>query len=52
MAAKPKPNDRQNETPLERTARLARKLIAVPKAEIDKQSRKYEREKEKRQSSK
>jgi hypothetical protein len=50
MAAKPKPNDKPTETPLERTARLAQKLIAVPKAEIDKQSRKYERDKAKRRS--
>jgi hypothetical protein len=46
-----KPSENPTETPLERTARLARKLIAVPKAEIDKQSRKYEREKAKRQAS-
>lgn len=49
MAAKPKPSDKPTETPLARTARLARKLVAVPKAEVDKQSRKYERDKERRQ---
>lgn len=37
MAAKPKPNDKPTETPLVRTRQLARKLLAVPKAEVDKQ---------------
>jgi hypothetical protein len=39
--AKLKPSDKPTETPLERTARLARKLIAVPKSEVDRQQRKY-----------
>ncbi len=40
--AKLKPSDKPNETPLERTAKLARKLLAVPKAEVDKVRRKQE----------
>ena len=44
--AKLKPNDKTTETPLERTARLARKLLAVPKAEIDKAKRREERAKQ------
>ncbi len=47
--AKAKANEKASETPLERTARLARKLVGVPKAEVDRQYRRYERDKEKRQ---
>ena len=43
--AKLKSSDKPTETPLERTARLARKLVAVPKTEVDKEQRKYAREK-------
>ena len=43
--AKPKSSDKPTETPLERTARLARKLIAVPKAEVDKVKQREERKK-------
>jgi len=46
--AKQQPNTRESETPFQRFERIARRLVAVPKAEIDKQSRKYERDKEKR----
>ena len=41
--AKLKPSDKPTETPLERTARLARKLVAVPKAEVDKEERKHQK---------
>jgi hypothetical protein len=34
--AKAKPKEKPTGTPLERTAALARKLLAVPKAEVDK----------------
>jgi len=37
--AKAKPNEKPSGTPLERTARLAQKLIGVPKAEVDKVKR-------------
>jgi len=33
--AKAKPKEKPSETSLERTVRLARKLLAVPKAEVD-----------------
>lgn len=39
--AKPKPSGEPTETTLERTAKLARKLLAVPKAEAEKEERKY-----------
>jgi hypothetical protein len=39
--AKERSNAKPIETPLERTRRLARKLLAVPKAEVDKQQRKW-----------
>jgi|GEM_PF-3108930 len=48
--AKLKPKEKPTETPLGRTAQLARKLLAVPKAEVDKQSRKYDKGKEERRS--
>lgn len=41
--AKLKPSEKPTETPLGRTARLARKLMAVPKAEVDKVKRKEQR---------
>jgi hypothetical protein len=34
--AKAKPKEKPTDTPLSRTAALARKLLAVPKAEVDK----------------
>jgi hypothetical protein len=34
--AKAKPKEKPSDTPLARTAQLARKLLAVPKAEVDK----------------
>jgi hypothetical protein len=46
--AKLKSSDKPTETPLGRTARLARKLLAVPKREVDKAKAREER---KRQSS-
>lgn len=47
---KAKTNERPNEGSLARTARLARKLLAVPKREVDKQHEKYERGKRERSS--
>lgn len=44
--AKLKSSERPTETPLERTAKLARKLLAVPKAEADKVKRREERKKQ------
>jgi len=41
--AKAKPKEKPSESPLEQTAALARKLIAVPKAEADKEERKYQK---------
>jgi hypothetical protein len=46
--AKAKPKEKPNDGSLERTARLAKKLLAVPKAEADRQQTKYERERDKR----
>lgn len=43
--AKLKPSEEPTETPLERTAKLARKLLAVPKAEVDRVKRRDERKK-------
>ncbi len=43
--AKQKPNTRENETPFQRFERVARKLVAVPKREIDKEQRKWEKRK-------
>ncbi len=43
--AKLKPSDKPTKTPLERTAQLAKKLLAVPKAEADKEERKYQKRK-------
>jgi hypothetical protein len=40
--AKAKPKEKPNEGSLERTARLAKKLLAVPKAEADKEERRYQ----------
>lgn len=37
--AKLKPKEKPTETPLGRTAQLAQKLLAVPKAEVDKVKR-------------
>ena len=48
--AKLKPSAEPTETPLERTARLARKLLGVPKAEVDKARRKEQKRKEQRAS--
>jgi len=41
--AKAKPNEPESGMPLERTAALARKLLAVPKAEVDKARRREQR---------
>lgn len=46
--AKPKPSAGPTGTPLERTVQLARKLLAVPKREVDREQRKYDRDKDKR----
>ncbi len=46
--AKLKSSDKPIETPLERTARLAQKLLAVPKAEVDKVKQRQQREKSRR----
>jgi len=43
--AKAKSSEKPTDTPLERTARLARKLLAVPKAEVDKLKLREERKK-------
>ena len=43
--AKLKSSEKPNETPLERTARLARKLMAVPKSEVDKVKRREQQRK-------
>jgi hypothetical protein len=43
--AEPKPNDKPTETPLGRTAQLARKLLAVRKDEADKQQQKWQKRK-------
>lgn len=45
--AKLKSSDKPTATPLARTAQLAKKLLAVPKREADKQHQKYERDKRK-----
>jgi hypothetical protein len=41
--AKQQPNTRESETPFQRFERLARKLVAVPKREAEKEERKYKR---------
>jgi hypothetical protein len=41
--AKERSNAKPTETPLERTRRLAQKLLAVPKRDIDKAQRDYQR---------
>jgi hypothetical protein len=41
--AKAKPKGKLSDGSLERTARLAKKLLAVPKAEADKEERKYQK---------
>lgn len=43
--AKLKSSEKPTETPLERTARLARKLMAVPKSEVDKVKRREQQRK-------
>jgi hypothetical protein len=43
--AKAKPKEKANESPLERTAKLARKLLAVPKSEVDRAKRRKEKRK-------
>jgi hypothetical protein len=37
-----RPQDEQTATPMERLASFTKKLIAVPKEEIDKRTREYE----------
>jgi hypothetical protein len=46
--AKAKPNEKPNEGSLARTAKLARKLLAVPKHEVDRMKQREQRAKEKR----
>ena len=43
--AKLKSSEKPTETPLERTARLARILMAVPKSEVDKVKRREQQRK-------
>jgi hypothetical protein len=42
--AKAKLKEKPSDGSLERTARLAKKLLAVPKAEADKEERKYQKQ--------
>lgn len=48
--AKVKPKEKPSDGSLARTARLAKKLLAVPKAEADKEQRKYDRDKSSRRA--
>ena len=48
--AKAKANEKPSESSLERTVRLAQKLVAVPKAEADKQQQKWEKAQRNRQT--
>jgi hypothetical protein len=44
--AKERTNAKPTETPLERTRRLAQKLLAVPKREVQREQRKYQGDRE------
>lgn len=46
--AKQQPSTRESETPFQRFERLARRLVAVPKREADREQRKYDRKKAER----
>ncbi len=46
-----KPKATKTETPFQKFERLAREIVAVPKREIDKRQRKWERDKAKRSGS-
>lgn len=49
--AEPKPNDKPTDSPLKRTAQLARKLLGVPKSEVDRRQRKWQRDRTKADAS-
>jgi hypothetical protein len=48
--AKPQPSTPETETPFQRFERLAREIVGVPKREIDKRQRKWERDRAKSKS--